>query len=144
MKDAFPKAIVQGVADELYAARAFLWMAERSTDIHVKVDFTRYAAEEAEHARVLLSFLEELFDHQPLALPEVRPIEEEDVMSFLIQYRAREEAAIFYYKSLIELTEIEAHRAIFRQILSEEEHHFGQLQHLIDRQLARMKEAQDV
>lgn len=143
MEDAYPKAIIQGIADEIYAARAFLRMAEQSKNVYMQRDCVRYAAQESDHARILLDLLTEIYDGQAFQLPSIPLLELSDPLAFLIEYQAKEEAALFYYKSLIELSEIEAHRQIFQQIYAEEENHFIHLKQIIDRQIKIIKEGND-
>lgn len=125
------ETLYQGLQDEMNAAYQYIALAGKYGNGEIKQLFLRYAQEELRHADKLLALLR-------ISIEEVQPIpvvqeEQDDLYLYLIEYMAKEEAAIFYYETLEQLVQEPKLQALCREIRGEEQIHLHQLRALYQR-----------
>lgn len=122
------EVLQQGLQDEMNSAFQYIALAGKHGDAAVKRAFLQYAVEELQHAQKLLGLLEQRqlpVGEIPLALEEM-----DDLYLYLIEYMAREEAAVFYYEALERLMQQPELERLCREIQGEEQLHLRQIREL--------------
>ena len=129
MEDPKTAEVVQkGLQDEMNSAYQYIALASKHGTIAEKKEFLRYASDELQHARKLLDLLDEKqieLGEIPLHIPEM-----EDLYFYLIEYMAKEESAVFYYKALGELLKNPEMKQMCDAIQIEEQRHMQQMREM--------------
>ena len=125
MEQEWKKTLQQGLEDEMNSAVQYTQLAGQHGDIAVKKAFLGYAMEELRHAQKILSMFEEQAEEPDKV--SIALAEQEDLFLSLVEYLAKEEAAIFYYKVLQELEMCTETKEICRLIKEEEEEHLQKI-----------------
>lgn len=122
------EVLQQGLQDEMNSAFQYIALAGKHGDGVVKRAFLQYAVEELQHAQKLLGLLEQ----RQLPVGEISLALEEmdDLYLYLIEYMAREEAAVFYYEALERLLQQPELERLCREIRGEEQLHLRQIREL--------------
>jgi len=131
MEQEWKKTLQQGLEDEMNSAVQYTQLAGQYGDIAVKKAFLGYAMEELRHAQKILSMFEEQAEEPDKV--SIALAEQEDLFLSLVEYLAKEEAAIFYYKVLQELEMRTETKEICRLIKEEEEEHLQKIGTLYQR-----------
>ncbi|MBR6755386.1 MAG: ferritin-like domain-containing protein [Peptococcaceae bacterium] len=131
MEQEWKKTLQQGLEDEMNSAVQYTQLAGQYGDIAVKKAFLGYAMEELRHAQKILSMFEEQAEEPDKV--NIALAEQEDLFLSLVEYLAKEEAAIFYYKVLQELEMRTETKEICRLIKEEEEEHLQKIGALYQR-----------
>ena len=131
MEQEWKKTLQQGLEDEMNSAVQYTQLAGQYGDIAVKKAFLGYAMEELRHAQKILSMFEEQAEEPDKV--NIALAEQEDLFLSLVEYLAKEEAAIFYYKVLQELEMCTETKEICRLIKEEEEEHLQKIGALYQR-----------
>ena len=131
MEQEWKKTLQQGLEDEMNSAVQYTQLAGQHGDIAVKKAFLGYAMEELRHAQKILSMFEEQAEEPDKV--SIALAEQEDLFLSLVEYLAKEEAAIFYYKVLQELEMRTETKEICRLIKEEEEEHLQKIGTLYQR-----------
>lgn len=123
--------LYQGLQDEMNAAYQYIALAGKYGNGEIKQLFLCYAQEELRHAVKLLGMLSS-FGEVIQPIPVVQE-EQADLYLYLVEYMAKEEAAIFYYETLEQLLQEPELQALCSEIRNEEQMHFHQLQAIYQR-----------
>lgn len=121
-----------GVADELNAAASFILLSKRVPSSELKMLFIEYAKEELSHAELLIKTATDLSSTECFIIPDMSTLETDDNMTFLVNYLAKEEAAVFYYETLARMTVDDSLKSVFLNIQKEEENHMHQLTKIVE------------
>lgn len=125
------QTLQQGLQDELSSAIQYTRLAGKYGDIAVKKAFIGYAADELRHAQNLLTMFEQQGEEPEIINLTLAP--EEDLFLTLVDYLAKEEAAIFYYQVLEELEMAPEIKEICHLIREEEQQHLQKIDALYQR-----------
>ena len=130
VEDNLLQTIRQGLTDELSAGVNYTQAAAKEQDMGLKKQFLNYAMDEMSHAQKLLGLLESM--GQQAGRLDLTLFQEMDLLVDLLEYRAHEESAIFYYDILENLHEDESVKMLCRQIRQEEQRHLNNITDIID------------
>ena len=125
------EVLQQGLQDEMNSAFQYIALAGRHGDLEQKQDFLRYAADELTTEHNLLH----LINKKKTEIGEI-PVSlenQDDLYLFLIEYMAKEEAAVFYYEALENLLQLPDVQRMCREIRGEEQLHLRQIRELYQR-----------
>lgn len=122
------EVLQQGLQDEMNSAFQYIALAGRYGDPEQKQDFLRYAADELTHAQKLMQLLQDM--QAEIGEIPIRLEEQDDLYLFLIEYMAKEEAAVFYYEALENLLQLPDVQRMCREIRGEEQLHLRQIREL--------------
>ncbi len=132
MSEELSMLLKRAIEDELYASEAFIKLAgHESLPLDVIYHFLTYSQQESEHAKLLLEVAEQ---HQiTIHLEKIKGPVIEDVLSFIVEYRAHEESGIFYYDTLLSYELDEDIKIIIEKIRDEEKKHYDFLGYLLEK-----------
>lgn len=119
----------EGLRNEFDGALNYLLFASKDGSINLRRKMLIYAKNEIEHALQLLDLFEKLEQEVGDVTPETNNYQE--IIEFMINYQAKEEAAVFYYDLLVKLLEEPREQEIFRKISHEESEHYKYIKDLI-------------
>ena len=123
--------VQQGLQDEMNSTFQYIALAGKFGDAAIKEAFLDYASDELEHARKVMRLLQTLDagrEDIPVAVEEM-----DDLYLYLIEYMAREEAAVFYYEALEQLVQEPELQRMCKEIQGEEQLHLNQIRELYQR-----------
>ncbi|MFM9413117.1 ferritin family protein [Peptococcus simiae] len=141
MSNELVQVLCRGLLDELESADAFVCMAQEISRLDLKLQFIQYAQEELSHASYLSALLGRLAPDLVCASPSEPPDFSEGLMAFMVTYLAKEEAAVFYYETLLNMVEKDDDRAILKRIYEEEKGHYEDLTEIIKAHAVDIMEA---
>lgn len=122
------EVLQQGLQDEMNSAFQYIALAGKHGSNAVKQDFLHYAMEELQHAQKLLALLDQLGNEVgeiPVGLEE-----QGDLYLYLIEYMAKEEAAVFYYEALEKLMPEQEIQRLCKEIQGEEQLHLREMKEI--------------
>lgn len=141
MKNKLVQVLCHGLLDELESAHAFTCMAQEVGQLDLKAKFIHYAQEELNHASYLSGLLGRLAPGLVCAAPAEPPDFSEGLITFMVTYLAKEEAAVFYYETLVNMVEKPEEKAILKRIYEEEKGHYEDISEIIKINAADIMEA---
>lgn len=129
MSENMVNTLREGLRNEFDGAVNYLLLAARRGDIDLRVKMLTYAKTEIEHALQLL----ELFANTGQEVGDVspEPVHYNDTIEFMIDYLAKEEAAIFYYDLLVDLLDDPQEKKVYKKISAEESEHYKYIKDLL-------------
>lgn len=139
MSDQVFDVLKRGIEDERYAMNAFIRLSSETDSPKLMNQFLKYAKEEMEHVITLVNYCENNFPENKLVIQDQMIPETADIISFLIEYLATEESAIFFYDTLVPLVPNEADKILFRKIGEQEKEHLGYLEAILKEQMLLLK-----
>lgn len=117
----------RGLADELNAAAEYIGFAAKFGDLALKERFLQYAADELNHAIKILRLMSDAkVEPEKIA---ITPIDGE-LIEELVQYIAKEEAAVFYYDVLQKLHQDGEVSSLCQEIKNEEDRHLRNIRQI--------------
>lgn len=141
MPQDFEQVLCRGLVDELKSAEAFIAMAQEISALDIKMRFISYAQEELSHANFLAGMLGRQapdFNCRAIHRP---PDFSEGIMAFMVTYLAEEEAAVFYYETLLHMVDSEAEKLILKRIRDEEAAHYEDILEIVQSHANELMEA---
>ena len=141
MPQDFEQVLCRGLVDELKSAEAFIAMAQEISAFDIKMRFISYAQEELSHANFLAGMLGRQapgFNCRAIHRP---PDFSEGIMAFMVTYLAEEEAAVFYYETLLHMVDSEAEKLILKRIRDEEAAHYEDILEIVQSHADELMEA---
>ena len=129
MSENMVNTLREGLRNEFDGALNYLLFASKDGSINLRRKMLIYAKNEIEHALQLLDLFEKLEQEVGDVTPETNNYQE--IIEFMINYQAKEEAAVFYYDLLVKLLENPREQDIFRKIGLEESEHYKYIKDLI-------------
>lgn len=141
MSNELIQVLCRGLLDELESADAFVCMAQEISRLDLKVRFIHYAQEELNHASYLSGLLGQLAPDLACVSPHEPPDFSEGLMAFMVTYLAKEEAAVFYYETLLNMVEKREEKAVLQRIYEEEKGHYEDITEIIKAYAADIMEA---
>lgn len=129
MSENMVNTLREGLRNEFDGALNYLLFASKDGSINLRRKMLIYAKNEIEHALQLLDLFEKLEQEVGDVTPETNNYQE--IIEFMINYQAKEEAAVFYYDLLVKLLEEPREQEIFRKISHEESEHYKYIKDLI-------------
>lgn len=141
MPQDFGQVLCRGLVDELKSAEAFIAMAQEISAFDIKIRFISYAQEELSHANFLAGMLgRQAPDFNCRSIH--RPADfSEGIMAFMVTYLAEEEAAVFYYETLLHMVDSEAEKLILKRIRDEEKAHYEDILEIVQSHADELMEA---
>lgn len=132
MSDEISMLIKRAIEGEIYASEAFIQLAGKGEKIPHDIIYhlLTYAQQEIEHAKKLIQLATE--QDIELKIDNISSPKIEDILSFIIEYRAQEESGIFYYDTLLSYELDEETQKTIKEIRDEELNHFNFLNHLLE------------
>ena len=117
----------QGLADELNAAAEYIGFAAKFGDLALKERFLQYAADELNHAiKILRLMCNAKVEPEKI---DITPTDGE-LIEELVQYIAKEEAAVFYYDVLQKLHQDGEVSSLCQEIKNEEDRHLRNIRQI--------------
>lgn len=123
------EVLKEGLQNEFNGAVNYAFLASKTGDVSMRKKMLIYSMDEMNHAYKIMGLLEKLGESIGDVSPEL--VNMDDILEFLVLYKAKEESSIFYYDVLIKLLDNEKEREIFTKIKQEEEEHFNYINDLI-------------
>lgn len=141
MPQDFEQVLCRGLVDELKSAEAFIAMAQEISALDIKMRFISYAQEELSHANFLVGMLgRQAPDFNCRAIHQPADFSE-GIMAFMVTYLAEEEAAVFYYETLLHMVDSEAEKLILKRIRDEEAAHYEDILEIVQSHADELMEA---
>ncbi|NLT95367.1 MAG: ferritin-like domain-containing protein [Clostridia bacterium] len=131
MSENMVNTLREGLRNEFDGAVNYLLFAAKTGDVNLREKMLVYAKNEIEHALKLLDLLKKMGLEVGDVSPE--PVNFDDLIEFMINYQAKEEAAVYYYNLLANLLEDPHAQEVFKKIADEESEHYKYIKDLLQK-----------
>lgn len=131
MSENMVNTLREGLRNEFDGAVNYLLFAAKTGDVNLREKMLVYAKNEIEHALKLLDLLKKMGLEVGDVSPE--PVNFDDLIEFMINYQAKEEAAVFYYNLLANLLDDPQAQEVFKKIADEESEHYKYIKDLLQK-----------